>query len=94
MTLLITDAAITSDVTGHTAVFVGDMDTGAQIVPDCWTVSWLPGNYLTRNLAITAMTIAEEIAEADGDVGLIASLAHELGMAGPEAIRRVLREAP
>ena len=50
MTLTITGTTMTSDHTAHTA----------RQVPgrNCWEVSWLPGQALDRNTAITAMTLA------------------------------------
>lgn len=53
----ICDTEITSNTTSHTVT--------AHPVPGqpaTWTVSWLPGHVLTRNEAITAMTIAEATA--------------------------------
>jgi hypothetical protein len=58
--LTITDTDMTSDTTRHSA--------RAWPVPDeptLWSVTWLPGRALTRDQAITAMTIAEVIAEHD-----------------------------
>jgi hypothetical protein len=53
----ITDTEIRSDATPHTATawpVPGE--------PTLWPVTWLPGRALTRNQAITAMTIAETVA--------------------------------
>jgi len=86
MTLTITDTAMTSDQTAHTA----------QPAPGGrgWEVSWLPGQILDRNAAITAMTIAG--AAADPDLGEdhrlwphIQGWAGELGLTAPDAIARV-----
>lgn len=95
MTLSITDDRITSDVTPHVAY------RHPSPVPSehGWTVSWLPNRVVERNLAISAMMIAElaavhaidGIATADDERRLrINDLAHELGMSGDEAIRLVL----
>lgn len=57
-TLMIDDDMMTSDATTHTA--------RAWPVPGeltLWSVTWLPGRALTRDQAITAMTIAEVVAE-------------------------------
>lgn len=54
MSLRITDAHMTSSVTGHTA----DRKTGTTT----WSVSWLGDRQLTRNQATTAMTLAEFVA--------------------------------
>jgi hypothetical protein len=53
MALTINDRTMTSDRTDHTA----------RLAPGehrQWEVSWLPGRRITRNQAITAMTLAEE----------------------------------
>ena len=56
-----------------------------------WEVTWLPGRVLTRNQAITAMTIADIVATCDmmSDSPMwpfIDSWAGELGMSGPQAV--------
>lgn len=89
MTLSITDDRITSDVTPHVA------DRHPSPVPSehGWIVSWLPGRVLGRNLAISAMMIAELAVSIDGDEERrlrVNDLAHELGMSGTEAIRLAL----
>jgi hypothetical protein len=45
----ITDTAMTSSVTEHCA----------ELTPEGWTVTWLPGRVLNRNEVITAMTLVE-----------------------------------
>lgn len=52
MSTRITDTAMSSTSTAHTARRTGNR----------WTVSWLPGRTLDRNQAVTAMTIAEVVA--------------------------------
>jgi hypothetical protein len=79
MTLTITDHAITSDVTGHTAQRVNwQVDPG-------WRLSWLPDRLLTRNEAITGMTLAEHAGEVSSP--LLRVLAAELGLVLGEAVR-------
>ena len=56
MTLTITDHAMTSDHTPHTA-------RPAPGHQHAWQVSWLPGRLLDRNTAITAMILADTTAE-------------------------------
>ena len=51
MTLTINDTTMTSDQTAHTARHAPDRNG--------WEVSWLPGQTLDRNTAITAMTLAD-----------------------------------
>ena len=57
MTLTITDTTMTSDHTAHSARQAPSRDG--------WEVSWLPGQVLDRNTAITAMTLADIAAEHD-----------------------------
>ena len=51
MTLTIHDTAMTSDQTAHTARHAPSRNG--------WEVSWLPGQTLDRNTAITAMILAD-----------------------------------
>ena len=85
MTLRITDTAMTSDQTAHTACPA----PGGQ----GWEVSWLPGQILDRNAAITAMILADTAAERDVHEGHrlwphIQGWAGELGLTGRDAIAR------
>ena len=85
MTLAITDTAMTSDLTAHTA----RQEPGAQ----GWEVSWLPGQILDRNTAITAMVLADTTAEPDLHEGHrlwphIQGWAAELGLTAPDAIAK------
>jgi hypothetical protein len=73
--LTITDTAITSDETAATARF---RPHAAADGHGAWTVSDRPARLLTRNQAITAMTIAEEQARPDPDRLLIDTLESEL----------------
>jgi hypothetical protein len=86
MTLTITDTTMTSDQTTHTARPAPDRNG--------WEVSWLPGQTLDRNTAITAMTLADTAAEPDLHEGHrlwphIQSWAGELGLTAPDAIARI-----
>ena len=83
MTLRIDDTAMSSDQTTHTARQAGSGHG--------WEVSWLPGQTLDRNTAITAMILADTTAEQDLYEGHrlwphIQSWAGELGLTAPEAI--------
>ena len=84
MTLTINDTTMTSDQTAHTA----RQAPGSQ---HAWEVSWLPGQTLDRNTAITAMILADATAEQDLHEGHqlwphIQSWAAELGLTAPDAI--------
>ena len=86
MTLKIDDTTMTSDQTAHTARHAPGRNG--------WEVSWLPGQTLDRNTAITAMTLADTAAEHDLHEGHrlwphIQSWAGELGLTAPDAIARV-----
>ena len=85
MTLTIHDATMTSDQTAHTAQHAPSRNG--------WEVSWLPGQILDRNTAITAMILADTAAEEDLREGHrlwphIQGWAAELGLTGPDAIAR------
>ena len=86
MTLTINDTTMTSDQTPHTARQAGDPQRG-------WEVSWLPGQTLDRNSAITAMILADITSQDDLHEGHrlwphIQGWAAELGLTGPDAITR------
>jgi hypothetical protein len=86
MTLTINDTTMTSDQTAHTARHAPGRNG--------WEVSWLPGQTLDRNTAITAMTLAETAAEPDLDEGHrlwphIQGWAEEVGLTASAAIARV-----
>ena len=83
MTLTIRDATMTSDKTAHTARQAPSRNG--------WEVSWLPGQTLDRNAAITAMILADLAGEQDlhEDHRLwphIQGWAAELGLTVPEAV--------
>jgi len=86
MTLKIDDTTMTSDQTAHTARHAPDGNG--------WKVSWLPGQTLDRNTAITAMVLADTAAESDLAEGHrlwphVQSWAGELGLTAPDAIARI-----
>jgi hypothetical protein len=83
MTLTINDSSMTSDQTAHTARHAPDRSG--------WEVSWLPGQTLDRNTAITAMTLADTTAQQELHEGhrlwpFIQDWAAELGLTAPDAI--------
>ena len=85
MTLRIDDTAMSSDRTAHTARYAADRNG--------WEVSWLPGQTLDRNTAITAMVLADTTAEPGLREGhrlgpFVQGRAEELGLTAPEAIAR------
>ena len=82
MTLTINDTTMTSDQTAHTARHAPDRNG--------WDVSWLPGQTLDRNTAITAMVLADTATEPGLDKSHrlwphIQSWAEELGLTAPDA---------
>ena len=84
MNIRITDEAMISDTTLHSARAEGDG----------WTVTWLPGRVLTRNQVITAMVLAETVAcgiddHADKRRLFIESWANELGLTDADAIGKI-----
>jgi hypothetical protein len=85
MAVTITDTTMTSDQTAHTA---RQARSGHG-----WEVSWLPGQILDRNTAITAMTLAETASEPELHEGHrlwphVQGWAEELGLTAPDAITR------
>jgi hypothetical protein len=85
MTITILDTTMTSDRHPHTARQAPGRTS--------WEVSWLPGQALDRNSAITAMVLADT-ASSDVHEGHrlwphIQAWAEELGLTGPDAISRV-----
>ena len=86
MTLRIHDAAMSSDRTAHTARYAPERNG--------WEISWLPGQTLDRNTAITAMTLADTATEPGlrEDHRLwphIQNWAEELGLTATDAITRI-----
>jgi hypothetical protein len=84
MTLTINDTTITGDHTVHTA----RLAPGRQHE---WEVSWLPGQNLDRNTAVTAMLLADIAGRGDLPEGHrlwphIHGWAAELGLTAPQAI--------
>jgi len=87
MSLTINDTSMTSNHTGHTA-------RQAPGRPHRWEVSWLPGQLLDRNSAITAMVLADTVAQDDLHEGHrlwphIQGWAEELGLTGTDAIAQI-----
>ena len=84
MTLTINDTTMTSDQTAHTARHSPQRNG--------WEVSWLPGQTLDRNTAITAMvladTAADDLREGHRLWPFVQGWAEELGLTAPEAIAR------
>ena len=85
MTVTINDTTMTSDQTAHAAWHAPDRNG--------WEVSWLPGQTLDRNSAITAMILADTTAEPDLHEGHrlwphIQGWAGELGLTAPDAIAK------
>ena len=83
MTLTIDETTMTSDQSAHTARQAPSRNG--------WEVSWLPGQILDRNTAITAMTLADTAAQGDLREGHrlwphIQGWAEELGLTGIDAI--------
>ena len=86
MTIIINDTTMTSDQTPHTA----RRAPGSQHL---WEASWLPGQALDRNSAITAMVLADHAGERDLNERhrlwpFIESWAAELGLTGSDAINQ------
>ena len=87
MALTINDTTMTSDQTSHTA-------RQAPGRPHHWEVSWLPGQILDRNSAITAMVLAATVAQDDLHEGHrlwphIQGWAEELGLTGTDSIAQI-----
>ena len=85
MTLTINDTTMTSDQSAHTARHTPDRNG--------WEVSWLPGQMLDRNSAITAMVLADTPAEPGLHQGhrlwpFVQGWAAELGLTAPAAIAK------
>ena len=85
MTLTIFDTLMTSDQTAHTARHSPDRNG--------WEVSWLPGQTLDHNAAITAMVLADTAAEPGLREGhrlwpFVQGWAAELGLTAPDAIAK------
>jgi len=83
--VVINDTTITSDQSAHTARHAPERNG--------WEVSWLPGQIVDRNTAITAMILADTTAEPGLREGHrlwphIQSWAEEVGLTAPEAIAR------
>jgi hypothetical protein len=88
MSLTITDDQITGTDTPETARY-----DAAAARDGAWIVSWLPERLLDRNEAITAMTLADELAAgaiAGPQLGaLVDDWARELRITATEAHQRL-----
>ena len=89
MAITILDDSMSSDYTTHRARL---MPGRAHL----WEVSWLPGQRLDRNGAITAMVLADLVSsgdlQADDRQWIFAEgWAEELGLRAPEAVERISR---
>lgn len=83
MSTTITAVAMSSTTTPHSASYVPELGV--------WRVTWLPRRDLTRNQAVTAMTLAESVSthqlhHDDPHWAVVDSLAAELGYTGPAAV--------
>ena len=92
MSLTINDATMTSDQSPHTARQAPGHRHG-------WEVSWLPGQILDRDTAITAMILADIAATGDIRPGhrlwpAVQSWSAEIGLTGPDAIERAAQPPP
>src|SRR5690349_7366781 len=92
MSLTIGDDTMTSDQSPHTARHAPGHRHG-------WEVSWLPGQILDRDTAITAMILAD--IAATGDIHpdhrlwpAVQSWSAEVGLTGPDAIKRAVQPPP
>lgn len=87
MATTITDVLMTSDQTPHTAQW---SQHAAADGKGAWVVSWLPQRLLTRDQAITAMTLAEVVATQDVSTGPwllhVEGWAGELGLTAQQAV--------
>lgn len=84
MALTILSDTMTSDRTTHTA----RLTPGEEHV---WEVSWLPGRYLSRNSAITAMVLADVVGPGEMHPGHrlwghVETWAAELGLTGSDVL--------
>lgn len=80
----ITETLMTSTDTRHTARWSADAAADGH---GAWIVSWLPQRLLTRNQAITAMTLAEAVADLSGNWPLIEDWAAELHVDPQRAVK-------
>ncbi len=92
MSLTISDATMTSDQSPHTARQAPGHRHG-------WEVTWLPGQILDRDTAITAMILAD--IAATGDIHpdhrlwpAVQIWSAEVGLSGPDAIARAAQPPP
>jgi hypothetical protein len=92
VSLTINDDNMTSDQSLHTARQVPGHRHG-------WEVTWLPGQILDRDTAITAMILADIAATGDIAPGhrlwpAVQSWSAEVGLTAPDAINRAAHPPP
>jgi hypothetical protein len=92
MTLKITDTTMIGDQTAHTARRASGRQYG-------WEVSWLPGQILDGDSAVTAMLLADVAGRGDLPEGHrlwphIQGWAAELGLTGHDAIAQASQPPP
>ena len=79
--------------TEHRARLVVTRDVAGKITGSGWEVSWLPGQLVTRNQAITAMVLASAVTggaqPGDDRWPFVEDWAAELGMPGSVAASRI-----
>jgi hypothetical protein len=83
-------AAVTPTITDQ-LISIGHAVRSATARPRAWEVSWLPGQFLDRNTAITARMLADTASDCRRDEGhrlwpAIHDWVGELGLAGPDAV--------
>ncbi|MEU5853531.1 hypothetical protein [Saccharopolyspora shandongensis] len=83
MAVKITDERMTSDLTTHWAIPVRSEEPRGE-----WVVSWLHDRHISRNAAITGMTLAELVTE-DVDKHAWSTFAQELDVSVDEAVERI-----
>lgn len=84
MGVRIADGEMIGDATPHRATLVDEQE-------GYWRVSWLPRALYERNSAISAMNLAEHVAEygPDANHSLIRTVAAELGTSAGEAVAAI-----
>lgn len=90
----ITDSQMTSDLTAHCAMPVRE-----NAPHDLWWISWLPDRHVTRNQAITAMVLTEQVANGVTSTRharwpFVEVWARELDLSAGAAVSRIRGEHP
>jgi hypothetical protein len=89
----ITDHAMTSDTTRHSARWSADAAADGR---GAWIVSWLPTRLLSRNQAVSAMKLAEHVARQGAAAAAdphVEGWAAELELSADAAVRRCITTA-